>query len=24
MPKPVKTPPKAADWSRTKQNWKPV
>ena len=24
MPKPVKTPPKAADWSSTKTNWKAV
>ena len=23
-PKPVKTPPNAADWSRTKTNWKAV
>ena len=23
-PKPVKTPPKAADWRRTKTNWKAV
>ena len=24
IPKPVKTPPNAADWSSTKQNWKPA
>jgi hypothetical protein len=24
MPKPVKTPPKTADWSRTNANWKAV
>ena len=24
MPKPVKTPPNAADWSRTKTNWNDV
>ena len=24
IPKPVKTPPNAADWSRTKQNWNAV